>query len=29
MSLAELKEQMERGVVFWGMELDGKLLIPA
>jgi hypothetical protein len=22
---AELKEQMERGVVFWGMELDGKL----
>ena len=25
MSLAELKEQMERGVVFWGMELDGKL----
>jgi N-acetylglutamate synthase-like GNAT family acetyltransferase len=25
MSFAELKEQMERGVVFWGMELDGKL----
>lgn len=22
---AELKEQMERGVVFWGMERDGKL----
>ena len=25
MSLAELKEQMEKGVVFWGMELDGIL----
>ena len=23
--LPKLKEQMERGVVFWGMELDGKL----
>jgi len=25
MPLAELKEQMEAGVVFWGIELDGKL----
>jgi N-acetylglutamate synthase-like GNAT family acetyltransferase len=25
MSPAELKEQIEKGVVFWGMELDGKL----
>ena len=23
--LAELKEQIEQGVVFWGMDLDGKL----
>jgi N-acetylglutamate synthase-like GNAT family acetyltransferase len=25
MPLAELKEQVKSGVVFWGMELDGKL----